>query len=385
MTDAISCIACGQPGVRVFMEMDRAPVFCNQLCHSQREALDAPVAPIKLGYCDACGHVFNVVFDHSLLEYSPEYENSLHFSAHFQQYADQLVRELRERYDLSGQTVVELGCGSGDFLRSLCAGTNTQGFGFDPSYQGQTDERDGVRVVRESYFDADASSPALFCCRHVLEHVEQPADFLVAIAQKLGAGSAPSAYLEVPNVLYTLRDGGIWDIIYEHPSYFSPHSFRRVVAAAGFSQLEVRETFGGQFLSLHAVLSGSGEVIGEAPADVAERIERFASDYRDKVAQWQADLEQWRAADQRVVVWGAGSKGNSFLNVVPGADHIKHIVDINPGKHGKFVAGMGQQIVPPEYLRDTPPDVVILMNAQYVDEVRESLADLGLTPELLTA
>jgi len=389
MSAAIKCIACGADGVRPFMEMERAPVFCNQLCHTRQEALDAPVAPITLGYCGGCGHVFNVRFDSKLLEYNPEYENSLHFSAHFQQYADKLVKELRATYDLDGKTVVELGCGGGAFLRSLCVGAGATGYGFDPSYPGETAEHDGVRIVRESYFDAADVPPVdLFCCRHVIEHVDSPIEFMASIVKKLGADSGASAYLEVPNALYTLRDGGIWDIIYEHPSYFSPTSFRRMARAAGFSTVDVAETFSGQFLSLHAELSGSAKVNADSNSvlqQVSELVDQFAAGYRQKVSQWKGRLDKWRGAGQRVVVWGAGSKGNSFLNVVPGADHVAQIVDINPSKHGKFVAGMGQEIVAPDSLKATPPDVVVLMNPVYVDEVRAMLAELGLQPELLCA
>ena len=71
--------------------------------------------------------------------------------------------------------------------------------------------------------------------------------------------------------------------------------------------------------------------------------------------------------------------------MVPGANHIARIVDINPSKQGKFVAGTGQKIVPPESLQDEPPQVVILMNPLYVEEVRSTLASLGLRPELLVA
>jgi hypothetical protein len=40
-------------------------------------------------------------------------------------------------------------------------------------------------------------------------------------------------YLEVPNGLFTLRDLGIWDLIYEHCQYFTAASFVAVVEAFG--------------------------------------------------------------------------------------------------------------------------------------------------------
>ena len=66
-------------------------------------------------------------------------------------------------------------------------------------------------------------------------------------------------------------------------------------------------------------------------------------------------------------------------------DTIDRVVDINPHKQGKFLAGTGQQIVAPEQLRDAPPDVVLLMNPIYRDEVAAQLSDLKRSPQLISA
>jgi ABC-type Fe3+-hydroxamate transport system substrate-binding protein len=59
------------------------------------------------------------------------------------------------------------------------------------------------------------------------------------------------------------------------------------------------------------------------------------------------------------------------------------VVDLNPRKQGMYVAGTGQKIVPPEFLRDYQPDVIFVMNHIYENEIRQLTADLGLNPELL--
>ena len=55
-------------------------------------------------------------------------------------------------------------------------------------------------------------------------------------------------------------------------------------------------------------------------------------------------------------------------------DEVEAVVDINPHKHGKFLAGTGHEIVAPEALRRLRPDCVVIMNGIYTDEIR---ADLG--------
>lgn len=62
---------------------------------------------------------------------------------------------------------------------------------------------------------------------------------------------------------------------------------------------------------------------------------------------------------------------------------MEYVVDINPNKHGKFLPGTGHRIQAPDFVRERPPDVVLVMNPIYCDEIRSSLTELGISPELL--
>lgn len=392
MTAAHSCTACGSTQVSVFMEIPRAPVFCNQLCHTREDALSAPTAEIRLGFCADCGHVFNTIFDAEPLKYSPEYENSLHFSPRFQGYADDLAGQLVQRYGLKDKNIIEIGCGRGDFLKSLCRNGGNQGFGFDPSYpdeSGETDLKSNVTIFQEGYSEAHASLEVdLVCCRHCLEHIDDPRRFLNEIHKTIGTDSETAIFFEVPNVLFTLRDGGIWDIIYEHCSYFSPSSLGRVFESSGFGVIEVSETFEGQFLTIHA-LPGQDAYTPDSDwrllNGLGNYVQNFANLYREKIESWKTYLQGAERTGQKIVVWGAGSKGNTFLNTVNSHGAIQYVVDINPRKYAKFVAGTGQEIVPPEFLFEYRPDAVIVMNSIYGDEIRKTTESLGLDVELLYA
>ena len=94
-------------------------------------------------------------------------------------------------------------------------------------------------------------------------------------------------------------------------------------------------------------------------------------------------LRQAHLGGERVVAWGAGSKGNTFLNLV-GQD-VAAIVDINPKKRGKFVAGTGQPILAPDQLVESPPAAVVIMNPVYRTEIAASLDALGIESRLLVA
>jgi hypothetical protein len=62
-------------------------------------------------------------------------------------------------------------------------------------------------------------------------------------------------------------------------------------------------------------------------------------------------------------------------------NEIQYVVDINPRKHGKFVTGTGQEIVPPEFLKEYQPDCVIIMNPIYAQEIKNTVEQFGLEVE----
>lgn len=382
-----SCPICRSDGVHLFMEVRRAPIYCNVLWETREAAMAAPRGDMTLGYCPTCSHVYNYAFDPSLMDYSQEYENSLHFSGRFQQYATDLTQRLIERYNLRGKDIVEIGCGKGDFLRQICRAGDNRGVGFDKSFVPDPvrDALDpNVRFVVDFFGAAYAHEPAdLIVCRHVLEHIEDPRAFIADLRRVIGNHRRPVVYFEVPNALWTLRDLGIWDIIYEHCSYFSPASLVHLFETSGFETLDVREEFGGQFLAIEArPASGSVPLSAQMRLDfdcMMRDVTAFGDNYRAKVAHWRARLGALAEQRRRVVVWGAGSKGVTFLNVFHDQGAIEYVVDINPRKQGKYVAGSGQQVVEPAFLRSYQPEVVIVMNALYVDEIRQMLSALDVT------
>jgi hypothetical protein len=84
-------------------------------------------------------------------------------------------------------------------------------------------------------------------------------------------------------------------------------------------------------------------------------------------------------------VWGAGSKGVTFVNAVPGANRISALIDVNPHKQGRFVPGTGAPVLPPDALRGRRLQSIIVMNPLYRDEIASTAAALGLTPEIVIA
>jgi FlaA1/EpsC-like NDP-sugar epimerase len=111
----------------------------------------------------------------------------------------------------------------------------------------------------------------------------------------------------------------------------------------------------------------------------------FADAYREKREFWSMELDRLAAAGKRAVVWGAGSKGVMFLNVFASCNALVAAVDVNPRKHGLYIAGSGHPIVAPETLAVHRPSTVVLMNPAYESEVRTRCRELNLDVEILGA
>jgi hypothetical protein len=153
--------------------------------------------------------------------------------------------------------------------------------------------------------------------------------------------------------------------------------------------MNLAREYDGQYLMIEARAGdGEGGALLEQEDDLEElarEVANFSENYPHKLDAWRRDLQRIRQAGRRAVIWGAGSKGVAFLTTLHIEDRIEYAVDINPYKHGTYMAGTGQEIVGPEFLREYRPDVVIVMNPIYEEEIRQLTEGLGLTPEFMCA
>lgn len=370
-----ACLACGGGRVERFLALREVPVFCNVLWETRAQALAAPRGDLDLVICGDCGHVWNLAFDPDRVLYAEGYENSLHHSPRFQAYAEELALDLRRRHALDGKHVVEIACGQGDFLKLVCAGRGTEGTGFDPSWRG-VEPGPGLTVRREYFGQSPLSrAPDLVCSRHALEHMDDPAAFVRAMAGAVPAGSAPVFFCEVPDALYSLRDGGVWDFIYEHVSYFNARSLAACFERAGLRVSRTWGTFAGQFLCLEAGLAGGAPAAGDGraavppAADLVALAAGLAAEVERLLDHWRGEFARVAAAGGRVAIWGAGSKGVTFLNLLGAAAATAVAVDINPAKQGRFLPVVGLPVVAPADLGSLAPALVVVMNPVYLDEV----------------
>jgi hypothetical protein len=65
-------------------------------------------------------------------------------------------------------------------------------------------------------------------------------------------------------------------------------------------------------------------------------------------------------------------------------EEVEYAVDVNPYRQGTYMVGTGQPIVPPSFLQEYRPDVVIAMNPVYCAEIEWDLQRMGVAARLVT-
>lgn len=392
MPESYLCPNCGDGGMRVFYAKEQVPVHSVLLLPTRQMAIDYPKGDIRLGFCPACAFISNTAFDPRLHEYSARYEETQGYSETFNAFSRSLAQRLIDRYGLHGKTILEIGCGKGEFLTEICEMGRNTGIGIDPAYvagRSRAAPSERVSFIVDFYSEQYSHLKADFVvCKMTLEHIPHTLEFMRMVRRTLDGQPETILFFQIPDVTRVLDEVAFWDVYYEHCTYFSPGSLARLFRAAGFDLVDLSRAYGDQYLMIECRPGSGGGVafpeLEDDAAAIAGRVAHYAGMVGPRLDAWRTYLRELRSRGGRAVLWGSGSKGVAFLTTIGVVDEIEYTVDINPHKHHHFMAGTGQEIVAPEFLRSYQPDVVIAMNPVYRDEIQRSLDALGVGAELLT-
>ena len=360
----------------------------GKLSNSLQEALSVPLGNIHLVYCKNCGYAENISHEPEKVSFE-DYDFSVFHSPSFARYLDQIIARLILKHRLSGKTVLELGSGDGYTLKNLCKKGKNRGIGIDPGFEHEPiiHTEYSTYFLQEYYAEKHANlKPDFLLCRHVLNAIPNPISFLKLIRKNLESSPDCTIYIEVPNAHYTFGQSVLWNVAYEHKSWFTSASLALMMKACGFEVLDVYTCWQDEFL-----------VIEAKPGAVTDKEEDFLLE--DDILQFEQEIESFCKQIEKikgknmirinelnkkgikVVMWGAGARGLTFLNTFPLKETIQYVVDINPLRQGKFMPGTGHQVISPEQLQEVVPDLIIINNPTYEQEIKQHANELGLTAD----
>lgn len=390
------CPNCEVGAMKLFHETISVPTNSCILLDTKEDALNYPQGKISLGHCASCGFISNMSFEEKLTEYSGRYEETQGFSETFNQFHKQLAERLIEKHQLRQKKIIEIGCGKGEFLVLLCELGENTGIGFDPGFSEERVDpstKNNITFIKDFYSEKYTNHHGDFlCCKMTLEHIHQTAGFLKTVRRSIANRTNTTVFFQIPNAERIIESCAFEDVYYEHCSYFTKASLTKLFTHCQFDVHDVTTEYDDQYLTIEAKPTPEISGINMCPSfdydeglhNLQSMVRNFPSLLDNKMSYWKGILTTHKTEGKKLALWGSGSKAVSFLTTLGVDDELELVVDINPYKHGYFMAGTGHKIVAPEALIDYKPDTVVVMNAIYKEEVAKSLADMGLYPEIIS-
>ncbi|GEP41464.1 class I SAM-dependent methyltransferase [Brevifollis gellanilyticus] len=381
----VPCPATGLHGSAPLVERERVVAMHNRLHSTREEARGIEWGRLDLRLCPESGLAYNAEFDPALVSYDASYDSTVP-SAASEAYCHDLIRFLSQHFELKpGGIVIEAGCGKGEFLKMLTnALPGVRGLGMDPSCPAESD--DGQVHLIPDYFRSDLVPPgaALVVCRHVMDQMTDPLAFLREVARLAEQSPGCGVFIEVRELDAMLATGSFWDICYENHCYFTEGSLGHLLNMAGFEVTASGRGLGGQYLWLGGRLGPKPTLMSpEGISALTTQVAEYGQREKTTITQVREGLSKLRAEGRSVLVWGAATKGVNYItNVDPDATLIDLAADINPRRHGSFVAGSGHEVIPPEQIpaRAGHAPAIVIMNPAYTSEIAQSCRELGLEP-----
>ena len=380
----VGCRSCGSTDLELVLDLGRQPL-ADGLEPTRSAALQAPRFPLRLALCAHCNL-------HQLLETPPpevlfgaDFPYFSSVSSQWVEHAAGLVDQTCHRRSLGPRNlVIEIASNDGYLLQHFQA-RGIPVLGIDPASATVAAARArGIKTVERFFDDRLAETLTgsgrmadVVIANNVLAHVPDPVDFLRGVRRLLKPEGLVVMEVAWARSLLTRR---AFDTIYhEHHCYFTVSALLELFRCAGLAvtNIEPVEVHGGS-LRIYAAHQG----IADAATMALVRQEH--SEGLFEPAAWRAlaaDLERLKcelhnrlareqASGLRLAGYGAAAKGTMLLNwACIDTGLLGWVADANPYKQGKFIPGVGLEVVAPQRIADDRPDRILLLPWNWAEEI----------------
>jgi SAM-dependent methyltransferase len=386
------CRLCGETLRRTFVDLGMSPLCESYIGPDQLNDMEA-FYPLHVLICEKCLLVQlgeYVTPDKIFSEYA--YFSS--FSESWLKHAREYVEMIAGRLALGTKSlVIELASNDG-YLLQYFVQKSIPVLGIDPAANiAEAAESKGVptlvrffgeRTAREVL--AQGKQADLLLGNNVLAHVPDLNDFITGMKLLLKPDGVIT--MEFPHLLRLMEQNQFDTIYHEHFSYFSFLTAERAFSRHDLVIFDVDEiaTHGGS-LRIYArhrddvskPLSGRVDNLRNREREMGfenlDSYSSFAAQVKEAKFKLLEFLISARRAGKSVAGYGAPGKGNTLLNYCGiRTDLIDYTVDRNPYKHGKFLPGTHIPIFPPEKIKETRPDFVLILPWNLKKEIIQQLS-----------
>ncbi|WP_330181330.1 methyltransferase C-terminal domain-containing protein [Nocardia sp. NBC_01503] len=230
-------------------------------------------------------------------------------------------------------------------------------------------------------------------CFGIMHEPDQRAAFTARAA----ATAADGALLLQFHSLAAIVEQGQWNALrHGHFAYYSLHTLRRLLAAAGMRAAAAWEfsLYGGTVLvaavhgpaELHSapadptlarILAAESAVFGDDPETAAAAVRGLQRAADSQASSLRAWLERETASGHRVFAYGAASRAVALLHLA-GVHQalLTAVADASPAKQGRRMPGTDVPIIAPAELVAAQPDRVLLTLPDLLPEIRAQWPEL---------
>jgi SAM-dependent methyltransferase len=393
-TNQATCRFCGQPLRFTFVDLGMSPL-CESFLSLEQLNQGESFYPLHAYVCENCFLV-------QLEEYvSPE--NIFTEYAYFSSYADTWLQHCKNytelvssRFGLNKSSfVVEVASNDG-YLLQYFVQRGIPVLGIEPAKNvAKVAIEKGVPTLTEFFgrelatrLRNEGKQADLIAGNNVLAQVPNINDFVAGLKILLKPGGVIT--IEFPHLMNLIEQNQFDTMYHEHFSYFSFITAEKIFAAHGLDLFDVEElpTHGGS-LRIYArhtedeskSRTKCAEELHESEIRAGftnmERYSAFGENVKETKRKLLTFLIEARRSGKTVVGYGAPGKGNTLLNYCGiRTDFLDYTVDRNPYKHGKFLPGTHIPIFPPEKIRETRPDYVLILPWNFKDEIMQQMAHI---------
>lgn len=386
------CRSCGAKLDHSFLDLGFSPL-ANALLRAEDLAQPEAWYPLHAHVCARC-----------LLVQLPQVETPEKIFAHYPYFssysdswllhAESYARAAIERYGLGTDSlVIEVGSNDGYLLQYFCrAGVPV--LGIEPAQNvAQAAAARGIRTISRFFGRQAASEIAaqsgradLVIGNNVLAHVPDLNDFVAGLAEVMKPAGVLT--MEFPHLLRLILENQFDTIYHEHFCYFSLHSVERVFDRHGLRvfSVDMLPTHGGSLRvhvghasdRSHPEDGSRRQIRALEHARGLDRLEGYAG-FADRPLEVKRRLLEILRASRRkgasVAAYGAAAKGSTLLNYCGiGPDLVEYVVDRNPHKQGLFLPGCRIPVCAPEKLRETRPELIVVLPWNLLDEILDQLS-----------
>ncbi len=387
-----NCRFCGEALRHIFVDLGMSPLCQSHIELEQLNCMER-FYPLRVLVCDRCFLV-------QLQEYVSPQEIFGEY-AYFSSYADTWLEHARryvdamiERFKLGQSSqVVEIASNDG-YLLQYFVKRGIPALGVEPAANvAAVAVQKGVPTLVEFFGEALArrlaaeGRPAdLVVGNNVLAHVPDLNGFVEGLRVLLKPHGVVT--MEFPHLSRLVEENQFDTIYHEHFSYFSLWSVEQVFAAHGLAIFDVEElpTHGGSLRIYAGPTVGTVRRVTDSVVELrAREVEAgytrlehyFLFGERVRRTKWKILdlLIGLKRQGKSIAGYGAPGKGNTLLNYCGiRTDFLDYTVDRSPYKQGKFTPGTHIPIYPPDKIRQTKPDYILILPWNLKDEIMNQMS-----------